>query len=242
MIQVPLNLLIVEDNPAQLSLLKAQLAALPQVKIIACVTSAKEYINTVTVSNEINAVMLDEELGEPMNGLEAYGLLQIRGKKLPTLLMTGHVPSASHTADLGIVDTLEKPFTVSRLKAALEKLRHLIRYQQYLDSGGIFVPVISERIVQLLPEDIYFIESVNRTIFVHTLKESYETKVPLKLYEDYLSSCEFVLTHRSCLVNLRKINKIGFDTIHFADYSRTAVVLEEKAGDIIRMWNAICHT
>lgn len=120
----------------------------------------------------------------------------------------------------------------------MEKLRHHIHYRHYLASGGIFVPVIAERIIQLMPDDIYFIESVNRTIFVHTHKESYESKVSLKLYEDYLSSFDFVLTHRSCLVNLRKINRIGADTIHFADYSRTAVVLEEKARDIHRLWKA----
>lgn len=113
MIDISLNLLIVEDNPGQLSLLKDQLAVLPQVKIIACVTSAKDYINVLTVNKEINAVMLDEELGEPMNGLEAYGLLQIRGIQVPTLLMTGHVPSASHTADLGIVDTWRSPLRLA---------------------------------------------------------------------------------------------------------------------------------
>ncbi|WNS43414.1 LytTR family DNA-binding domain-containing protein [Paenibacillus sp. MMS20-IR301] len=235
-----MNLLIVEDNPAQLSLLKAHLAAVPHVKITDCVTSAKEYINALTVNNEINAVMLDEELSGNMNGLEACGLLQIRGIKVPTLLMTGHVPSASHAADLGIIDTLEKPFTASRLKTALEKLRHHLHYQHYLASGGVFVPVISEHIVQLLPDDIYFIESINRTIFVHTQKGIYETKVPLKLYEEYLSSFEFVLTHRSCLVNLQKIKRIDLDTIHFRDYSRTAIILEDKAGDIMRLWQATC--
>lgn len=235
---LPLNVLIVEDNPGQLNLLMAQLASLPHVKIIDCVTTAKDYINVLTVNNDINAVLLDEELNGHMNGLEAYGLLQIRGKQVPTILLTGHVPSASHAADLGIVDTLEKPFTQIRLNTALKKLGHHIHHQRFLASGGIFVPIISDQIIQLMPDDIYFIESINRTIYVHTHTNIYETKVPLKLYEEYLSECEFVLTHRSCLVNLKKIEQIGGDTIQFRDFERKAIVLEEKAADIIRLWNA----
>lgn len=240
MIDIPLNLLIVEDNPGQLALLKAQLAAVPNVSIIDCVTTAKQYISALTVNNQINAVLLDEELEGNMNGLEANGLLQIRGRRVPTILMTGHVPSASYAADLGIIDTLEKPFTLDRLKMALNKFRQHIHHQRFLDSGGIFVPVISDRIIQLIPDDIYFIESINRTIYVHTLAETLETKVPLKLYEDYLTNHEFVLTHRSCLVNLRKVERIDGDKIQFLNFSRTAIVLEEKAGDIIRLWNVSC--
>lgn len=240
MFNVPLNLLIVEDNHGQLELLKAQLSTIPNLGIVNCVSTAKEYIHELTINPHINAVLLDEELEGNMNGLEAYGLLQIRGRKVPTVVMTGNVPSASHTADLDIVDTLEKPFTLDRLNMGLNKIRHHIHYRRFLASGGIFVPVISDQIFQLMPSDIVFIESLNRIVYVHTESETFETKVPLKLYDDYLSDYDFVLTHRSCLVNLHKVEDIEHDKIRFQNTSHSAILLEEKASDFMRLWKIFC--
>lgn len=234
---ISLHVLIVEDNPGQQELLKAQLDTIPNISVLNCVSNAKDYIDEVTVNKQLNAVILDEELLGNMNGLEAYGLLKIRGSHLPTIVMTGNVPYASHTSDLGIIDTIEKPFTIERLTMGLNKIRQHIHYQQYLNSGGIFVPVISQKIIQLMPNEILFIESINRTLFVHTDNESYETKISIKLYEEYLSGSNFVLTHRSCLVNLNKVEQIVDEKIYFNGAAKTAILAEEKAVDFKQIWN-----
>lgn len=225
--EVVLNLLIA-DHSDQTDMLILLLGSIQHVEVISTVNTAKDYIEEMTRNPHINAVLLDEDLDTEMRGSEAYNLLRLRGRNVPTILMTNRLLSASYIADLEITDILEKPFTLERLNIGLKKQRMLIKQMQFMASGGLFVPVVSDQIKLFTPDEILFIESINRIVYVHVRDLVMESKIPIKLYEKYLMYNDFVLTHRSCLINLHQVKDIENNTIRFKHSKQTAVITEDK--------------
>jgi DNA-binding LytR/AlgR family response regulator len=229
-----MNILVCEDNQFQAQTLIDHLQTLEYVTRVDIVTTGEEMISVALERSDITAIFLDVDL-PGMNGLEAYGILRMKGRNIPTVLITGVKPSASDTYHLDIIDVIEKPYLPPRLEEALKKLQLHIQYQNFIKSGGILVPVISDRILQLTPDDILFIESVSGGVKVHTTTESIDGKyIPLKIYEEYLRRCNFVFSHRAFLVNTQKIDKkrtesVGNNYIYFKGESeRKALVAEDR--------------
>lgn len=234
-----INLLIAEDDELQLELIEGYLAPFSHIRIVGKARTGDELISLATLTPDLTAMIVDIHLGEGRGGLESYSILKLRGVHLPTILITGMAPHASVTYDLGIVDIVEKPYTEKRFRQAVEKLQNDISYQRFIEAGGLYVPVCGEEILQMTPADILYIESINRTILVHTPREAYETKIPIKLYESYLQDCHFYLTHRSFLVNLKKIGRIEGTSIFFQEGNegKQALIAEEKTQEIITYWH-----
>lgn len=67
--------------------------------------------------------------------------------------------------------------------------------------------VENENLIVLRDEEIVFIEKVNRKTQIHTEDGTYETSKSLEHYENRLKKSKFFRSHRSCLVNLSKIEK-----------------------------------
>lgn len=234
-----LNLLIVEDHSLQAELLQEQLLRMGEIKVVGIATNTVEYMKAMTINEHINGVMLDEDLSDSMSGTTAYMHLQLRGRNVPTVLITGNAPPAHLIADLNIADVIDKPYTTERLAIAIKKLRSMNNYNQFIEAGGNLVPVISDKINHLLPADILFIESINRTIYIHTQDgQMLESKIPLKLYEDYLQSNRFVPIHRSCLVNLTKVSNVDKHNVYFTNSEVQAVLSEERTVDFMRLYQA----
>ncbi|MBP1906317.1 DNA-binding LytR/AlgR family response regulator [Paenibacillus turicensis] len=222
-----LKMLIVGDTE-QSSTLNMFLESIPNVEVIGIVSTTEDYMDIIFRQHDINAVLLNHTIDADMNVLEAFHLLRLRGRIVPTILITNQTLSASYVADLGIVDILQTPFTFERLKVGIEKQRWGIKQAQFKSSGGIFVPVISDEIRLLTPNDILFIESINRIVYVHTQQGQFESKIPIKLYEKYLMFHDYVLTHRSCLINLHQVEGVHENIIHFKHSTQTAVITEDK--------------
>ncbi|SMC89711.1 LytR/AlgR family response regulator transcription factor [Sporomusa malonica] len=237
--QPQINLLIAEDEPFQQELLLMNLKPFDFVHVVDMVKNGDELIHKATTIPNINALLLDLNLGKGRGGLESYAALRLRGKELPAVLVTGVIPEASYTYDLGVIDIVEKPFTPFRFKQAVERLSKHIDYQNFVQHGGLYIPVFSQDIEQLVPSEVLFIESLNRTIYVHTRTAVLETKIPLRVYCKYLESHYFYLTHRSFLVNMKQVHSIEGNVIHFANEKRTALIAEDIVQEIVNYWHDV---
>ncbi|GED18152.1 LytR/AlgR family response regulator transcription factor [Aneurinibacillus migulanus] len=224
-----MNILVCEDNLIQAQALTSHLQTFDYVQRVDVVTTGEEMISVVLEKNDITALFLDIDL-PGMNGLEAYGILKMQGCDIPAILITGLRPAASDTYHLGIVDVVEKPYLTPRLEEALKKLRLHIEHQNFIQAGGVYVPVITDELALLSPKDILFFEAGARELKVHTLHNTFEAKyIPLKIYEKYLRNQGFVFSHRAYLVNTRKIKYIDHTDIHFiGDFQHVASVAEDK--------------
>lgn len=73
--------------------------------------------------------------------------------------------------------------------------------------GEIIGVVDNEELVILSERDIVFIEKINRKTHIHTEEKSFETSKSIEHYEQKFNKTLFFRSHRSCLVNLSKVNK-----------------------------------
>jgi DNA-binding LytR/AlgR family response regulator len=234
-----ISLLIVEDDPYQQDLLCNHLKAYDFITIVDILKTGEDLLKVAITNNHIDALFLDIQLGEGRNGLDSYSVLRFRGINIPAILVTGTIPEASFTYDLGIIDILEKPFTSSRFKQSIEKLSNHINFLKFSSSGGFYIPIYNDNIFQVTPNEVLFIESINRMVLVHTTNDTIETKIPLKVYEQYLSNHFFYMTHRSFLVNFKKIKSISNCEIDFEDDTRKAIISEDKEEELKYHWETI---
>lgn len=97
---------------------------------------------------------------------------------------------------------------------------------------------LKEAYVRVDIEDILFIESLNRTVFVHTKDEVYELPyVTLKCVGSKLPASYFIQTHRGFVINLEWLQTIdkrdNVWVVHFQDYDQTALVSRRYRSGLI---------
>lgn len=67
---------------------------------------------------------------------------------------------------------------------------------------------LDERIVKLVPKDIYYFESVDNKVYAYTQKEVYEVRKKLYEIENEFIYTDFLRISKSIIVNLSKIKYI----------------------------------
>ncbi|MDI6704774.1 MAG: LytTR family DNA-binding domain-containing protein [Bacillota bacterium] len=87
------------------------------------------------------------------------------------------------------------------------------------------------------PEEILFIESIQRKRVIHTYQEKYVSYKSLEYMESMLNQGYFARTHRSFIVNLKKIEKIvpycrTSNKIVFYNYDEYAYISKKYGHDL----------
>lgn len=77
------------------------------------------------------------------------------------------------------------------------------------NKGGGFVWEHKGRLLQLYGNEIYYLHSQQRKLFVHTAKNVYEIGGKLDEEEEHLKRLPMVRTHYSYLVHLRYLEQIS---------------------------------
>jgi DNA-binding response OmpR family regulator len=139
-------------------------------------------------------------------------------KDIPVIMLTAIDDEQSKVIGLrgGADDYVPKPFSplelAARVKVILDRVgrsqrlagereREMVRLEQ--------IPVQKGDTIKLIPmEDIYFIDTKHEYANLHTYSEAYLTTYSLSELEKVLDKKTFFRTHRSFIVNLKKVNQI----------------------------------
>ncbi|KQN96985.1 LytR/AlgR family response regulator transcription factor [Paenibacillus sp. Leaf72] len=235
-----LNVLIAEDDMQQQQVILSQLERLGNINVKGIASNSQELINLATEwKDELDALILDVELGGGRTGLDTYARFTFRGIKIPAILVTGSKPEGADTYDLGIIDVVEKPYTIDRLQAAINKLSTHVNYEKFVLNGGFMIPVIdNNNIKQLYPSEVCCIETKKeiKHSIVWTAEDDFITLVPLKVYENYLDRQDFYRVSRSILVHLNRIKNVMHNQILFFDRSDTLEIPDDRIQDFMTAW------
>ena len=163
-------------------------------------------------------VFLDIEMPE-MDGITLAKKLRELSRELNIVFLTGHVEYALQGYEVSALRYLTKPVRADKL---LEVLRYvsdkLIKKRVIkvrLDGEDRFIDV----------NDILYFEAQNQYIMIYTLVGDFLVRYNISDFENELSKDGFFRTHRSYLVSLGKVKKIG----------KAEVVMEgEKAVPVSR--------
>lgn len=150
-----------------------------------------------------------------MDGLEAARRLRMRGDRGKLVFLTAHKRYVFAAYDVEAAHYLLKPVEEQKLREVL--LRLVNQLQE--DNKRCIAVRQGAGICRVPLPAIYYIEVLDRKIFIHTEKEVYDFYGKL---EHLAQNCpqEFFRCHRSFLVNFAHVHR----------YSKTAVTLDNGAS------------
>ncbi|WHY00428.1 LytTR family DNA-binding domain-containing protein [Neobacillus sp. DY30] len=233
-----LKVVISDDDVSSRTLLSYFIELLSEYKIVGQASTGKELIEVV-MKEKPNIVLVDIQM-PLLNGVEAAKSCKEMLPSLQVIFTTGCEEFAVEAFNISATDYIVKPIEKVRLFIALEKAKQALQLQGLTKAN----PVIKNKLaiksnhtfVYILIEDILYIEKEGRKLIVHTDKDRYESVESLQEMEDRLPKY-FFKTHRSYLVNLRKIVKIKpFGETYIAEFN-----VPDKKANISKLKIQVVH-
>ena len=147
-------------------------------------------------------VFLDIEMPE-MDGITLAKKLRELSKELNIVFLTGHVEYALEGYEVNALRYLTKPVREDKLLEVLryvsDKLTENHKLKIRLDGEDTFIDV----------NDIIYLEAQNQYIMIYTKMGDFLVRYNISDYEAELSKDGFFRVHRSYLIALSKVKKIG---------------------------------
>ncbi|HEA29771.1 MAG TPA: response regulator transcription factor [Leeuwenhoekiella sp.] len=238
------RILLIDDEPSCLHILKEHFKILPNYKIVGCAATFDEAVN-LTVKELPELVFLDIELGD--NSGFDY-LEQFKNAGFSVVITTAYLEHSLRAIKLSALGFLLKPFTTAdfsevlhkyeteskqlngkRIEVLLNNIKHPghMKINILVNDGIIFIDV--KDIVRCQASGSY-------TEIYLDIKKRHIVSSPLKVYEEQLEPSGFYRVHRSHLINLHKIDKFlntGFAIMK--DGSEVEVATRRKAEFLRRL-------
>lgn len=160
-------------------------------------TSGRQLLN----GSPFDIVFLDIEM-DGMDGLETARQLRERGDECKLVFLTAHSKYVFSTFDVEASHYLVKPPEREKLKAVLLKL-----VEKITESPQKLITVRKDGGINRIPlSEIFYIEVLDRKVFIHTKKETYDFYGKLETTERELPDI-FFRCHRSFIVNLSCVRR-----------------------------------
>jgi DNA-binding LytR/AlgR family response regulator len=173
--------------------------------------------------DQVDLLFLDIE----MPGATGFELLDRLTYSPRIILTTSKTEYAFDAFQYHVSDYLKKPFTYNRFLEALQKIARPVPADlpivhtatttspQVTSTDLEFLFIKSEdKLVKLVKNDIFFIESMRDYVKFVTAGKNYMTYSTLKNLEEKLNGGVFLKVHRSFIVNINKIDDIRGNTIY----------------------------
>lgn len=214
-----LKVFIVEDElPAQM-LLEKWVKSIPELELKGIYGDGFSALKAIQTEKP-DLVFLDIEMPK-LTGLE---ILELLDNPPQIIFTTAYHEYAVKAFELEALDYLLKPFSLERFKTAVDKalLAHKTKSVNTIET----IPKLKKALLNNQPidrlvvkdgvdifvipiADILCIEAQDDYISIQTKQRSYLKLASLKSLEDSLPIKEFVRVHRSYIVKVSEISKIG---------------------------------
>lgn len=216
---------IVDDDDRALELLRFHLECLGGIDVVGEACSGGEALDAVKKLKP-EALFLDIRMPD-MDGLEVARRLFEDPEAPAIIFATAYDEYAVPAFELHPTDYILKPYEEERLGKAVDWLKRVVdekrqalkRLQEpapALDKSGADghlggrVPLkIKDKVQMVNALDIMYIQSRDRTVYMYnSLGEEHEMQASIQELEEKLKPHGFARTHRSYLVNIRRIREI----------------------------------
>ncbi|MFP7299090.1 LytR/AlgR family response regulator transcription factor [Neobacillus niacini] len=203
------KVVIAEDDIPSKTLLSYFIELLSEYKVVGQASNGKELIEVVK-KEKPHIVLVDIQM-PLLNGVEAAKICKEMFPFLQVIFTTGTEAFAVEAFNISAIDYIVKPIEKVRLFKALERAKQALQYHARTEKKPVIQNKLAIKsnhaILYITIEDILYIEKEGRKSIIHTVEGRYESLESLQELEDRLPDF-FFKTHRSYLVNLRKIIKI----------------------------------
>lgn len=186
---------------------------------IACFTNGESLLAD---SKKADILFLDVEM-PGMNGIYVGNELKTRNPNIIILIITSYIEYLDDAMRFHVFRYLSKPLDKQRLfrnmKDAIDLYHNMTKT----------LPVETRQGVYTLPSSsIIAVETLDRKVIVHTVRQDFESIHPIQYWEDTLPKNLFIRTHRSFIVNFSHISAFDHSTIHLNNGRLTAYLTRRK--------------
>lgn len=198
-----LKILYVDENPTFHETIANHLNHLEKVESLHCFNSIKRAVKHLK-EHKVDIIIIDPNFTKE-NG---FSLIEKKVKNHFFILHSARTKDAVKGYELGIFDFLPKPFTIDRFSITLKRLHQ----QEYiLEKQRSILPrtylevrcdLMKERI---LHDNISHIEAMGDYVKIVTDNRKYVVLMSMKKIEELLPEEFFFRTHKSFIVNTKKI-------------------------------------
>lgn len=108
--------------------------------------------------------------------------------------------------ELVIDETLDKNNIVIKCQDIDKQIRKIKCFAEKLNTR--IVGKSDNEKIFISPEDIYYIESVDKKTFIYLINEIWECSLRLYEVEEVLKGLTFLRISKNCIANIRKVKKI----------------------------------
>jgi DNA-binding LytR/AlgR family response regulator len=220
---VKLKALVAEDEAPARSKMARLLAEIEGIEVINLSSNGIDaYDNILLLKPDI--VFLDIE----MPGMTGMDIAQNLPPEIKPYIIftTAYNEHAIKAFEINAIDYLLKPFSIDRLKQAIEKVRMNITltqnsapkneelYEQLAEeleipSSFCKIPVPTADRYKLIDfEDVVCLEVKEKVTYIFTLNKEYSINQPLEHFEKKLPSQTFIKISRSTIINLHAIREV----------------------------------
>ena len=164
--------------------------------------SAKAFLLDYAEEKDFDILLLDIEM-PGMSGVELAKAVRKENATVQIVFVTGYYEYFSDGFDVSALHYLIKPADERKLMPVLDRAVSNLTYRQR--SVLLTSP---EGDVKVSLADIYYVESENVHVAVHTVSGVYRSRISLAKFAEQLDET-FIKVHRSYIVNLKYVKKIS---------------------------------
>lgn len=169
-----------------------------------------------------DVIFLDIEM-PGLDGIAVARKLRELSEEVSIVFLTGHIEYAIKGYEVNALRYLTKPADEAKVREVIE---HLLDKQS---SGKLLWVKTADGEQKIRLSDILFIESQNQNVVISTEKESFSVRGNISDYEQKLSQDGFFRIHRSYLISLPKVMRIGNKEVVMEDNTSLPVSRSKEA-------------
>lgn len=231
---------IVDDEELARQIVREMLKAHAEIEVVAECANGFDAVRAISELKP-DLVFLDIQMPK----LDGFEVLELIGTEFAVIFATAYDEHALRAFEVHAVDYLLKPFRAERFEAALARARERIGQKlpavpEQLAAAAREPGHYAERIVvkdgtrvQIIPvAKLDYAEAQDDYISLASAGKKYLKQQTISSLESSLDPKTFVRIHRSCIVNLERVNRLepyGKDT-HLAILSDGARLPVSRAG------------
>jgi len=212
-----ISCIIIEDQAPAQRILKRYIEDFGELELKAIFTNAIEALEFLK-NQSVDLIFLDIHLPK-LSGMDFLNILQ---PKPYVILTTAFQDYAIESYEQEVSDYLLKPFSFNRFIKAVYKVQKQMNLpRQNFESAAVEKSVLIKSgydYIHIKEADILFIKSEGDYSFVYTSENKYLASDSLKHWEETLIQKSFVRIHKSYMVNVSKLDKVGPSNIEIREY------------------------
>lgn len=198
--------LIVDDEPLARDVLRRYVEMVPSLTLSGQCGNAIEAVSFLQ-QQKVDLLFLDIHMPQ----IKGIDLLKILSHPPKVIFTTAHAEYALEGYELDAVDYLLKPIQFERFLKAVSKAFHFVKpspngtpVEEAKKEAYIYLRA-DRKMVKVLLEDIFYVESMKDYVKVYTGNGTIITKQSITAMEAMLPEKSFIRTHRSFIASLDKI-------------------------------------